>query len=1174
MRFIDKISIKKRMSGIFIVCIFMFLVFGLFVYNSILELGNVSHKMYNQSLKVSNAASEAWIDVIKIQRDTRSIMLLDDDVTLNFELDKLRLIDERINNNLDFIRDNLPHESKGRQLESRAREIFNDWRESRKEVIDMVLDNNHDKAFFIVNVKNNEYVHQLEDILGQLSENERGVAKELIEYSKKIQVLHISRLSVFLSALLIITFVLFFIIINSILKQVNTLQEAMFAGANTGELSEVSIPGKNEISKMLDYYNKLIIKLREQFWLKDGCNNLNDELSGNKPISELTSKAISFVSRFLNAGRGILYLYNSEDEYLSINASYAFTEGDKLANKYALGEGIVGQTALEKKPILLRNIRKQEATINTGTLCEAPLNIYALPLTYEEELYGVIEVSSFEPFTILKQDFLEDAGKIISSYLYSAIQNHRISNLLKISEEAQIELREKADELKEANHVLEEQQRLLQQQTEELQQTNSQLEEQQQLLQQQSEELQQTNSQLEEQQQLLEEQSHLLNNKNSDLERSKEELIKRTEELEMASKYKSEFLANMSHELRTPLNSIILLAKMLNRKPIGDLCEKDKEKINVIYNAGQELLRLINDILDHSKIESGKIELNVTTFNSGELIENLKQMFDSNAKHKNIEFILEDYLNSRIKGDKNRILQILRNFLSNAFKFTHNGSVTLNITSDTEKGVLFSVIDTGIGISEEKLSVIFEEFQQGDGSISRKYGGTGLGLSISKKLAHNMKGEIKVLSKEGKGSTFSFYLPNALLSNNCDDQLLFKHELKNDKTKNLKNTKVILLIEDNREFVNYIKKVNEDLGVETLVAYTGKEGLSKVRNHKVDGILLDLKLPDISGVEVLREIKSTVELRRIPIHIISVCDEDNELKRMGALGYNQKPLKDEEIKEAILKMLAFSEKSTKCLLVVEDNITQQECIRELIESEDINIKVVETEKQAKFELEKTIYDAVILDLEIKEGDGINVCKYINEKNIKTPVIIYTGKDLSMDQEKIIRKYSDRVIIKTANSEERLLDEVTLFLHKARDVYQREYNVFSKMKKECALSLDKKTILIVDDDTRNLFVLASALEDYGANIIDADNGKTALNIMRNNKIDLVLMDIMMPVMNGYETIKEIRKDKDLKSIPVIALTAKSLKKDKQKCIEAGANDYISKPVDYDTLIRIIKAWIEK
>ncbi|MFZ5985555.1 MAG: response regulator, partial [Bacillota bacterium] len=928
--------------------------------------------------------------------------------------------------------------------------------------------------------------------------------------------------------------------------------------------------------EMSGYYNQLVRKLKEYFWIKDGRSSLNEELAGNIPLSELTLKAVSFLARITDSGHGVFYIYNNEEKVLHLNASYAFTEKDQMSNKYALGEGLVGQAALERKPILLKNVKRQDALIVAGTIREAPLNIYTLPLVYEDELYGVIELSSFEPFTTLKQEFLKDASKIISVNLYSAIQSQRIRNLLKISESAQKEAKRKADELKEANEELEEQQRLLQQQTEELQQTNAQLEEQQQLLQQQSEELQQTNSQLEEQQQLLEEQSRLLNTKNQDLEISREELLKRSEELERVSKYKSEFLANMSHELRTPLNSIILLAKMLDRKMTNELSQKDREKINIIYKAGQELLRLINDILDLSKIESGKLSLNVTTFNSSELLEDLKQMFEGVSKEKNIRFVLEDDLDTKLKGDKDKISQILRNFLSNAFKFTEEGSVTLKVMPDEDRegGVVFSVIDTGIGISENKLSMIFEEFQQGDGSISRKYGGTGLGLSISRKLTDLMKGEVRLNSREGEGSTFSLYLPDLIYKQNDKADLIIKHSDADRQYSSEKSKKVIMVIEDDKDFAHYIENINSSAGFETLLAYSGREGLDMLKKHKVDGILLDLKLPDVSGVEVLRELKSTIELRKIPVHIISVCDEDNKLKKMGALGYKQKPVNEDEIKELVSRMIAFSEKSPKNLLVIEDDTIQQDAIRELIESREIKLKIVDAEEKARCELARGIYDAVVLDLELKDGNGINICRFIGEQNIQIPVIIYTGKDLSVDQEKEIRRYADSIIVKTANSEERLLDEVTLFLHKVKGNVDHGHYLFSKMKRECALSLDRKRILIVDDDPRNVFVLASALEDYGAEIIDADNGKSALEMLRKYKTDLILLDIMMPVMDGYETIRAIRNDKELRDIPIIALTAKSLKGDREKCIEAGANDYISKPVDYDVLTRLVKAWIVK
>jgi len=495
------------------------------------------------------------------------------------------------------------------------------------------------------------------------------------------------------------------------------------------------------------------------------------------------------------------------------------------------------------------------------------LNVYAFPLYYNDELYGVIELSSFETFNELKQQFIETSSNIIAINLYSAIQNQQIKELLKVSEKATKDAQEVSVQLINANEVLEEQQRQLQVQTEELQQSNAQLEEQQQILQQQSEEMQQTNAQLEENQSYMEEQSKLLSIKNEELEKSKIEILAKSKDYEVANRYKSQFLANISHELRTPLNSIILLSNLLIRSCKDTTIQDAQEKIKVIFNAGQDLLRLINDILDLSKIEAGKMDLNYKSFNSSEIIKDLSDLFNGTAMEKDIQFISEDKFRDNIYGDKEKISQVLRNFLSNAFKFTDRGSVKLKIERDTqcENNVVFSVIDTGIGISKDKLDIIFDEFHQGDGSISRKYGGTGLGLSISNGLSELMKGKIKVISEIDMGSTFLLYLPFTV-----SEQAICKQEVAVTKSNEVQNVvksenkeiknekhKSLLIIEDDINLIHSIKAISAGIGFATLTANSGTEGLKLIKEKEIDGILLDLGLPDIKGIDLLKKLISS-----------------------------------------------------------------------------------------------------------------------------------------------------------------------------------------------------------------------------------------------------------------------------------------------------------------------------
>lgn len=1054
-------SIKQRFLILFFVCLTTFIGFGAFALFELNNLARVTNSLYNQSSRVSDAAVNAKVDLSKINSSMNYVILASSSDEIQGEINQVNQYESDLQKNLDIINENSVDSNIKTNLQDANNILSKWWKPQRDEIIKDVLAGKKDDA---INISkgissdfSNEFEFDLNNIYSSSSDNEIS----LIQQSNGMQSSERITLLLILGVLISVLLVLFMLITTSILTPINRLRDHMIKISNLGNFEEYEINQKDEISEMGKNYNILINKLKIDFWINNARNSLNDEMTGSVSVKELTQKTINFLAKTLDAGNATFYIYKHSENNLILNSSFAFTERERLSNTYEMGEGIVGQVALERNPIHLKKVKESEAAICTSTIFGPPLNVYAFPLIYENELYGVIELSSFEYFDDLKKQFIEEVCNAIAINLYSALQNERIKKLLVKSEEATKEAHEISSELKNANEELEEQQRQLQVQAEELQQTNSQLEEQQQILQQQSEELQQTNSQLEEHQLQIEEQSRLLNIKNEELEKSKEEILVRSKDLEAANKYKSQFLANISHELRTPLNSIILLSNLLIRNGKDRFESGTREKFKVIYNSGQHLLRLINNILDLSKIEAGKIDLSYNYFNTSDLIKELRDIFDETAKEKNIQFILEDQFEDNFYGDRDRISQIIRNFLSNAFKFTDKGTVKLKIAKDYqyENNLVFSVSDTGIGIAKEKLDIIFQEFHQGDGSISRKYGGTGLGLSISSKLCELMNGKIEVRSEPGVGSKFYLYLPLALSDGYSTKQEAAaamslepknKEEVKNIRQKNL------LIVEDDKNLIQSIKAVSEGIGFTTLISNSGTEALKLIKEHEINGILLDLGLPDIKGIALLKEI-------------------NKELK-----------LKD---------------------------------------------------------------------------------KYV-------PVIIYTGMDISSEQEKEIKLYAERIIIKTANSDERLLDELTLILNKVNDEEEYKNIMTSKINKDAVLNLDNKKILIVDDDTRNIFVLAAALEDYGAEIIEAENGEAALRKLETQAVDLVLMDIMMPVMNGYEAIKKIRSSDKIKNIPIIATTAKSLKGDREKCMAAGANDYISKPIDYDVLITLIKAWINK
>ena len=914
-------------------------------------------------------------------------------------------------------------------------------------------------------------------------------------------------------------------------------------------------------------------------WNKTGITELNQILINLNTQEEISNGSITFISNYINAGVGVFYIYDEIENSLFQNASFAHVVRDELSTKFKLGEGVVGQVAMQKAPILLKNIKKDEALITTGTITQHSYSTYTFPLIYNSKLYGVIEIGSFEPFEEKVLNFLNSIDKTICISLSIAIQNKKVQELLDTTKKANEELeivninmQKQQQQLEEANASMEEQQQ-------QLEEANANMEEQQQ-------QLEEANASMEEQQQhlIINEQNLKLQNKQ--LEDTKKEIEQKAEELILSSKYKSEFLANMSHELRTPLNSIILLSSLLKRNSKNTLVSDDIKKAKTIFESGNELLRLINDVLDLSKVESGKMEVIVDSFDSSKFLEQMKDVFDFTAVDKGLEFKIVDEYKDIIHSDKDRISQIVRNLISNAFKFTKEGSITLKIapSKDSQKEIEISVIDTGIGIPKTKQDHIFKAFTQADGSTSREYGGTGLGLSISRELSHLLGGTIGLTSQEGKGSTFSINLPllESTNSKKIEEKVFKKEEtsilkketkvdfqqsnIKDDR-KNLKDSdEAYLIIDDDKPFAEVVYDEIKESGSSALIALDGASGLELIKQYNIKGIMLDLTLPDMDGVDILKVLKSNNETRHIPVHIISSKDKDTHTLELGAIGYLQKPVVDGDIDEVISSINHFQEKKIKDLLIVEDDKVHREALIELV-GEGVNIKGVQNASQAINEVKKEIYDTVVVDLGLIEGSGYEVCEYIKNTHPELPIIIYTGRDLTNDDKAKLLEYSNSIIIKTANSNERILNEINLFLHRDERINQNKEEVVMD-----SINLEDRKILVVDDDIKNIFVLEAALQEFNATTYSAFNGKEALDLLiEKNDIDLVLMDIMMPVMDGYEAIKQIRENETIKHIPIIAVTAKAMKEDREKCISLGADDYMSKPIDLNILGDLINQW---
>ncbi|HRW96205.1 MAG TPA: response regulator [Bacteroidales bacterium] len=977
---------------------------------------------------------------------------------------------------------------------------------------------------------------------------------------------------------------------------------------------------KDELGKSLITMTSELKKSNEdkqrQLWIKNNQTDINDLLRGEQEVTDLSRKIISKICHILGAKVGAIYLKN-EDGIYKLMGSYAFTHRKNIKSDYSAGEGIIGQAALEKQPIIVSQLPDDYVAISSGLGEAPPRNLIVVPCIFNEEVIAIIELGSFETFTDNQLNFLSIISETIAIGLHTSRSRTELEKLLTKTQQQAEELQVQQEELRQAN--------------EELQEQTIALKESEQQLQTQQEELRVTNEELQERTHAIEKQRDDIRKKNEILKQAQLEIEQKARDLEMASRYKSEFLANMSHELRTPLNSILVLSQVLSNNKNGNLTEKQIQSAKTIYSSGASLLSLINEILDLSKIESGKLQINIEKISITNFSNEIKEIFAPLALEKGLDFTVNIADNTPliIHNDNQRLQQIIRNLLANAIKFTNQGSVNLNIlkSNPTDKNrpkkisdndaIVFEVADTGIGIPQAQQEVIFQAFTQADGTTSRKYGGTGLGLTISRNLAHLLGGEITLESEPDKGTIFRLWLPLTIEKtehhtpdsmpekteslktqtsiNKTEDTVITKtlstanpqyhtspnmqniitDGFKDDRTVINKGDKFILVIEDDHNFAKILYDLAHEKGFKCLIAPNGETGLHYADYYKPDAIILDIGLPGIDGWQVMDRLKDNPETRHIPVHFMSGKDKSIEALKMGAIGYLTKPISLEDLEEAFSKIEAYISKPFKKLLVVEDDDNMRKAIVELIDDKDISITSVPTGNQAIDQLRKNDFDCIILDLGLKDMPGDELLKIIGKKGETSyiPVIIYTGKELSREDEERLLQYSDRIIIKGVRSPERLLAETTLFLHRVESSLPEEKQKMLRMTHSKEDIMKDKKILIVDDDMRNVFALSSLLEEKGLKIEVGRNGKEGLaKLEQFPDINLVLMDIMMPEMDGYEAIRRIRKNPKTKKMPVIALTAKAMQGDRDKCIEAGANDYLTKPVDTAKLLSLLRVWL--
>jgi HAMP domain-containing protein/signal transduction histidine kinase/CheY-like chemotaxis protein len=980
---------------------------------------------------------------------------------------------------------------------------------------------------------------------------------------------------------------------ENLTTQVRAISEVASA-VTKGDLTRmIRVEAKGEVEALKDTINQMIANLKEttlrnqeQDWLKGNLAKFTQMLQGQKDLNTVTRRILSELAQVVNAQQGMFYILeqdeNEENKKLKLFSTYAYNDELPIAREFALGQGLVGQVALEKERILLTNVPKDYIKIGSGLGEASPVSVIVLPVLFETEIKAVIELASFDEFSVTHLDFLGQLTESLGIVLNT------------------IETTTRTEELLEQSQSL-------------------------------TEELRRTNEELQDKAHLLVKQKEEVEAKNKEVEDARKSLEEKAEQLQLTSKYKSEFLANMSHELRTPLNSLLILAQQLFENREGNLSEKQVRYAKTIHSCGDELIQLINDILDLSKIESGYISTDFINVRFKEITSFVETTFKHVSESKNLKFGIEidEHLPEMLETDVQRLNQILKNLLSNAFKFTEKGSVQLSVfearkktwrpgnpnLDNAKRVVAFQIKDTGIGISKDKQNIIFEAFQQAEGSTSRKYGGTGLGLSISRGLADLLGGSIELESEAGTGSTFTLFLP---ISNNST---MFKKEKQSSLTvseyklaeiadglaihsvptvkvesKDMEgfsevinqtgddrnvvfgNDKVVLVVEDDLRFAKIMIDKAHEVGLKIVVASTFGEVFELTNKYHPIAVTLDVKLPDASGWRILDLFKNDINFRHIPVHLIS--GEENRLLAMqrGARSFHLKPLKNEALGVLFNDIYDYHNRKPKELLIVEDNELDSSQIAKVLENgELVNITIAPTGKEAIELITKNSYDCITVDYMLPDIAGLDFVKQVNtvKKFQMTPVLIYSAKDFSAKERAQLKQYTNRILLKDVNSLELLLEEAVLHMHiDHKDLLPEKQKMIENLRnKEDVLA--NKTVLVVDDDVRNLFALTTAFERYSINTITAESGQEAINILAENKdIEMVLMDIMMPEMDGYETTQKIRREHKNSNLPIIAVTAKAMKGDREKCIEAGASDYITKPVKIDQLLSLMRVWLYK
>jgi CheY-like chemotaxis protein/signal transduction histidine kinase/HAMP domain-containing protein len=959
-------------------------------------------------------------------------------------------------------------------------------------------------------------------------------------------------------------------------SQVRAIAEVATAVTKGDLTRSIQVDARGEVAELKDNINTMIGNLRlttdvntEQDWLKTNLARFTNMLQGQRDLSTVGRLLLTELTPLVNAHMGVIYQVENEDNpRLHLLSSYAGDGTNPHPQSLQLGEGLIGQCAMDKRQRLVSDIPPDAVPINSALLRVMPKNLVVLPVLFENQVKAVIELSSVSSFTTSQMTFLEQLTDSIGIVLNSIEATMQTEGLLKQSQQLAGELQT------------------------------------------QQKELQQTNEQLEQKAQQLAERNVEVERKNQEIEQARRALEEKATELSLTSKYKSEFLANMSHELRTPLNSILILGQQLTENPDGNLSAKQVEFARTIHGAGTDLLNLISDILDLSKIESGTVTVDAEEILTTSLLDTVGRPFRHEAENRQLSFTIDvdPNLGRSIVTDSKRLQQVLKNLLSNAFKFTAEGGVRLSVSAalggwSAEHPVLnhspaviaFEVSDTGIGIPLEKQKLIFEAFQQADAGTSRKYGGTGLGLAISRELASLLGGEIHLRSTPGQGSTFVLYLPlkysgptvaprvHTMTSYGAAPALQVAaqeraiEQLPDDRLNLEPGDTILLIVEDDPHYARVLIDLARDKGFKVLVAARGAEALDLAKQFQPAAVSLDVFLPDMLGWTVLNQLKHNPLTRHIPVQIITLDEDRQHALARGAFSFVNKPTTTEGVSAALSQIKEYARPRRKRLLIVEDNAAEQLSIRELLDHKDIEIVTTDTGAGALSTLRDTPCDCVVLDLRLPDMSGFEVLDRIrmDDSLSNVPVVVFTGRELSVEEDAELHTMARSIVVKGVESPERLLDETSLFLHRVITELPIEKQRMLEKLNSSDEDLVGRTALLVDDDARNIFALSSVLERRGMRVLTATTGSEAVALVGSHpEIAIVLMDIMMPQMDGYQTMGVIRENPAFRRLPIIALTAKAMKGDREKCLEAGASDYLAKPVNTEQLLLAIRMWLHR